>query len=118
MRRYAAELEAAIRQAQKIRAQTQARIELGKKSLILTGTITATDVVQDVVKFDLFVAGSRLALSQPVSVRRLLTMAVINDEAYKEGDIVQREGVKILKIHRHAVEVEYKCEVRQVVLRK
>jgi hypothetical protein len=45
-------------------------------------------------------------------------MAVINDEPYREGDIVQREGVKVMKIHRHAVEVEYKGEVRQVVLRK
>jgi hypothetical protein len=113
-----AELENAIRAAQAKRNQTLARIELGRKSLVLTGTITATEVVQDVVKFDLFIGGSRLALSQPVSIRKQMTMAVINDEAYKEGDIVQREGVTIQKIHRHAVEVEYKGEVRQVVLRK
>jgi hypothetical protein len=48
----------------------------------------------------------------------MVTLAVINDEAYREGDIVQRESVKVQKIQRHAVEVEYKGEVRQVVLRK
>ena len=113
-----AQLEAAIRAAEDKQAQTVARIELGKKTLVLTGTITATEVVQDVVKFDMFVSGSRLAVSQPVTVRRQVTYAVINDEAYREGDLVQREGVKVMKIHRHAVEVEYKKEIRQVVLRK
>ena len=113
-----AELEAAIRAAEAKRNQAQARIELGKKTLVLTGTITATEVVQDVVKLDVYISGSRLALAQPVSVRRIVTYAVVNDEPYREGDIVQREGVKILKIHRHAIEVEYKGEVRQVVLRK
>jgi hypothetical protein len=48
----------------------------------------------------------------------LETWAVINDDAYREGETIQREGVKVVKIHRHAVEVEYKEEVRQVVLRK
>ena len=113
-----AELEAAIRSAEATRAQCLARIELGKKTLVLTGTITATEVVQEMVKFDLYITGSRLAVAQPVTVRRVVTYAVINDDPYREGDIVQREGVKILKIHRHAVEVEYKGEVRQVILRK
>jgi hypothetical protein len=113
-----ATLEAAIRGAQKKRAQCQARIELEKKTLILTGTITATEVVQDVVKFDLFIGGARFSLSEPVKVSRVVTYSVINDEAYREGDIIAREGVKVLKIHRHAVEVEYKEEVRQVTLKK
>jgi hypothetical protein len=113
-----ATLEAAIRGAQKKRAQCQARIELEKKTLILTGTITATEVVQDVVKFDLYIGGARFSLSEPVKVSRVVTYSVINDEAYREGDIIAREGVKVLKIHRHAVEVEYKEEVRQVTLKK
>jgi hypothetical protein len=113
-----AELESAIRTAEGRRKATEARIELAKKTLVLTGTITATEVVQDIVKFDLFISGARLAFTQPVSVRRMVTLAVINDEAYREGDIVQRESVKVQKIQRHAVEVEYKGEVRQVVLRK
>jgi hypothetical protein len=112
------ELEQAIRAAKQKRAQTLARIELGRKQLALSGTMTATEVVQEVVKIDLFVSGARLAVSQPVSVRRMVTWAVINDDAYREGETIQREGVKVLKIHRHAVEVEYKGEVRQVVLRK
>jgi hypothetical protein len=113
-----AELEAAIRASKAKRAQTLARIELGRKTLVLTGTMTATEVVQEVVKLDLYVAGARVAISQPVSVKRMVTWAVVNDDAYREGEVVQREGVKIVKIHRHAVEVEYKGEVRQVVLRK
>jgi hypothetical protein len=113
-----AHLNEAIRKAEKMREQTIARIELSKKVLVLTGTITATEVVQEVVKLDLYVAGARLAVAQPVSVRRMVTMAVINDEPYREGETVARENVKVVKIHRHAVEVEYKEEVRQVVLRK
>ncbi len=113
-----AQLEAAIRAAEVKKNQCLARIELGKKTLVLTGTITATEVVQEVVKLDVFISGSRLALSQPVSIRRVVTFAVVNDEPYREGDIVQQQGVKIIKIHRHAIEVEYKGEVRQVVLRK
>lgn len=113
-----AQMDQAIREAEKKRNQCVARIELGKKSLILTGTITATEVVQDVVKLDVYVGGTRLALAEPVTVRRMVTYAVINDEPYREGDIIAREGVKILKIYRHAAEVEYKGEVRQVILRK
>ena len=113
-----AELEQALRATRKSRERTVARIELGKKVLSLSGTMTATEVVQEVVKLDLFVSGARVPVSQPVSVRRTVAWAVINDEAYREGETMLREGVKILKIHRHAVEVEYKEEVRQVVLTK
>ncbi|HZL73577.1 MAG TPA: hypothetical protein VFC86_14030, partial [Planctomycetota bacterium] len=113
-----AELEQALRAVKKARERTVARIELGKKVLSLSGTMTATEVVQEVVKLDLFVSGARVPMSQPVSVRRTVSWAVINDEAYREGETMLREGVKILKIHRHAVEVEYKEEVRQVVLTK
>jgi len=113
-----ATLELAIRGAQQKRAQCLARIELEKKSLILTGTITTTEVVQDVVKFDLYIGGARFSLAEPVKVSRVVTYSVINDDAYREGDIIAREGVKVLKIHRHAVEVEYKGEVRQVTLKK
>ncbi|HTF56507.1 MAG TPA: hypothetical protein VK661_04555 [Planctomycetota bacterium] len=113
-----ATLEQAIRGAQNQRLACQARIELEKKTLILTGTITATEVVQDVVKFDLFIGGARFSLAEPVRVSRIVTYSVINDEAYREGDLIAREGVKVLKIHRHAVEVEYKGEVRQVTLKK
>jgi len=112
------ELDKALRAAKEKRQQTVYRRELATKTLVLTGTMTATEVVQEVVKLDLMVAGARLAVSQPVSVRRIVTWAVINDDAYREGETIQREGVKVTKILRHAVEVEYKGEVRQVVLRK
>ncbi|HEU4339757.1 MAG TPA: hypothetical protein VFS19_06785 [Planctomycetota bacterium] len=112
------ELDKGLRAAKEKRQQTVHRRELGTKTLVLTGTMTATEVVQEVVKLDLMVAGARIAVSQPVSVRRVVTWAVINDDAYREGETIQREGVKVQKILRHAVEVEYKNEVRQVVLRK
>jgi hypothetical protein len=113
-----ARLESAIRAADTKRNQCQARIELSKKSVVLSGTASSVDVVEEIVKLDVLIAGARIALAEPVKVSRMVTWAVINDEMYREGDIVSREGVKIIKIHRHAVEIEYKGEVRQVGLKK
>ncbi len=100
------------------RAQAQARIELAKKQIELVGTITATEAVLDTLKVELVVGGARVAVVEPVKAVREVTYAVVNGEPYREGDMVPSLGVKIEKIHRHAIVISYKGEIREVPIKK
>ncbi|MBI4565923.1 MAG: hypothetical protein HY716_14640 [Planctomycetes bacterium] len=112
------ELDRIILQAEQKRAQAQARIELAKKVILLSGIVSETQTVMETVQIDVTIGGGRLSVKEPVKVVQQVTFAVINDQLYKEGDVVAGEGVRVDRISRHSVEISYKGEVRLVGMKK
>lgn len=112
------QIDKAISAVQAKRDQCQARIDLSAMVVELTGVITATETVSDVVKFEMLVGGARIEVVEPVKAVREITYAVVNGEPYREGEVVPRLGVKIEKIYRHAIVISYKKEIREVPMKK
>jgi hypothetical protein len=107
-----------IRQAEKKQQQAVARVELSKKRVDLTGVVLSQQIVRDSVKVDLNLLGSRILIEEPAQVLVNDAYAVINEKYYREGDVVEGEGVKVEKIFRQAITISYKEEVREVPLKK
>jgi hypothetical protein len=111
-------LEKKIRDAGARKAQCVARRELRDKKIVLTGVVLANESVRDDLKLDLWIGGVNVKCDEPVRVQRSVSYAVVNDEYYREGDVVKGEGVRVDKIYRQGIAISYKDEVLEVPLRK
>ena len=111
-------LEKKIRDAGLRRAQCIARRELRDKKIVLTGVVLASESVRDDLRLDLWIGGVNVKVDEPVRVHRSISYAVVNDEYYREGDVVKGEGVRVDKIYRQGIAISYKDEVLEVPLRK
>jgi hypothetical protein len=94
------------------------RIELGRKKLVLTGTMLHEDVQilpldASMNLFGVFVGGV-----QDVRFTKPNRIAVINEKMYRVGDTVEGEGVRVEKIWAFGIQVSLREETRDVGIRQ
>lgn len=94
------------------------RIELGKKKVIVTGTLLHEDSQLLPVDASVNVFGHRLGGIQEVRFVKPNRIAVINDKMYRVGDVVEGEGVRVEKIWAFGIQVSLREEVRDVGIRQ
>lgn len=93
------------------------RQELGRKKLVVTGTLLHDHV--EMVALDPSVVAFGHIVGSPFEVKFLKPnrMVVINEKLYRTGDVVEGEGVRVEKIWAHGVQVSLRDEIRDVPLR-
>jgi hypothetical protein len=94
------------------------RIELGKKKLVLTGTLLHEDAQFLPVDATINVFGHQLGGVHEVRFIKPNRIAVINDKMYRIGDVVEGEGVRVEKIWAFGIQVSLREEVRDVGIRQ
>jgi len=94
------------------------RIELGRKKIVLTGTLLHEDVQMLPVEAAVIAFGVQVGGVQNVRFTKLNRIAVINDKMYRVGDVVEGEGVRVEKIWAFGVQVSLREEVRDVGIRQ
>lgn len=99
-------------------SKCKTRIELGKKRVVVTGTMLHDDAQLMPVDVSINVFGHQVGGIQEVRFIKPNRMAVINDKMYRIGDIVEGEGVRIEKIWAFGVQVSLREEVRDVGIRQ
>jgi hypothetical protein len=99
-------------------AKCKTRIELGKKRVLVTGTMIHDDVQLMPLDVSVSVFGHQAGGVQEVRFIKPNRMAVINDKMYRVGDIVEGEGVRIEKIWAFGIQVSLREEVRDVGIRQ
>jgi hypothetical protein len=99
-------------------AKCKTRIELGKKKLVVTGTMLHED--SQLIPLDLSInfLGHQVGGTQEVRFIKPNRIAVINDKMYRVGDVVEGEGVRLEKIWAFGVQVSLREEVRDVGIRQ
>ncbi len=112
------EMEKIIKTAEHKLAQTMARLELRDKMLVLTGTVSQTNVSMEEVLLHLEIVGGPVEVREQIKVIHNLTFAVVNEKLYRENEEVENQGVVIEKIQPHGIRVSYKGEVREIGLKK
>jgi hypothetical protein len=94
------------------------RIELGRKKIVLTGTLLHEDVQMLPVEAAVMAFGVQIGGLQDVRFTKLNRIAVINEKMYRIGDVVEGEGVRVEKIWAFGVQVSLREEVRDVGIRQ
>jgi hypothetical protein len=94
------------------------RIELGRKKIVLTGTMLHEDVQMLPVEAAVSAFGFQVGGVQDVRFTKLNRIAVINEKMYRVGDVVEGEGVRVEKIWAFGVQVSLREEVRDVGIRQ
>jgi hypothetical protein len=94
------------------------RIELGRKKIVLTGTMLHEDVQMLPVDASVSAFGFQVGGVQDVRFTKLNRIAVINEKMYRVGDVVEGEGVRVEKIWAFGVQVSLREEVRDVGIRQ
>lgn len=94
------------------------RIELARKKLELTGTVSQYEDAPQKVDLAVSVFGHDVRASQEVRFIKATHFAIINGKMYKVGDSVEGEGVKIEKILAHGIQVSLREETRDVGLKQ
>ncbi|HUR38308.1 MAG TPA: hypothetical protein VM222_02390, partial [Planctomycetota bacterium] len=94
------------------------RIELGRKKLVLTGTMLHENVQMLPVEAAVSAFGIQVGGVQDVRFTKLNRIAVINEKMYRIGDVVEGEGVRVEKIWAFGVQVSLREEVRDVGIRQ
>ena len=99
-------------------AKCKTRIELGKKKIIVTGTLLHEDAQMIPVDVSINFLGHQVGGIQDVRFIKPNRIAVINDKMYRLGDVVEGEGVRVEKIWAFGVQVSLREEVRDVGIRQ
>src|SRR5436190_7138663 len=94
------------------------RIELGRKKVIVTGTLLHEDSQLLPVDASVNVFGHQVGGIQEVRFIKPNRIAVINDKMYRVGDMVDGEGVRVEKIWAFGVQVSLREEIRDVGIRQ
>jgi hypothetical protein len=94
------------------------RIELGKKKIVVTGTLLHEDSQILPVDVSVNVFGHQVGGIQEVRFIKPNRIAVINDKMYRVGDILEGEGVRVEKIWAFGIQVALREEVRDVGIRQ
>jgi hypothetical protein len=94
------------------------RIELGRKKLILTGTMLHEDVQIVPIDVSVSIAGHQVGGIQDVKFTKPNRIAVINDKLYRVGDVIEGEGVRLEKIWAFGIQVSLREETREVGIRQ
>jgi hypothetical protein len=94
------------------------RIELGKKKLVLTGTMLHEDSQFLPVDVSVNIFGHQVGGIHEVRFTKPNRIAVINDKMYRVGDVVEGEGVRVEKIWAFGIQVSLREEVRDVGIRQ
>ena len=98
-------------------SKCKTRIELGKKKLVLTGTLLHEDSQFLPVDVSVNIFGHQVGGVHEVRFIKPNRIAVINDKMYRIGDVVEGEGVRIEKIWAFGIQVSLREEVRDVGIR-
>jgi hypothetical protein len=99
-------------------SKARTRIELGRKRVVVTGTLIHDDAQLMPVDMSINILGHQVGGTQEVRFIKPNRMAVINDKMYRVGDVVEGEGVRIEKIWAFGVQVSLREEVRDVGIRQ
>jgi len=99
-------------------SKCKTRIELGRKKLILTGTMLHEDVHVLPIDTSVNIVGHQVGGIQDVRFTKPNRIAVINDKMYRVGDVVEGEGVRIEKIWAFGIQVSLREETRDVGIRQ
>lgn len=99
-------------------ARCKTRLELARKKLVLSGTLSHYDEKPQLLDLSINLLGHSVGAPHPVRFIQATQFAVINDKMYKVGDIVEGEGVRVEKIWTHGVLVSLKEETREVGIRQ
>jgi len=99
-------------------AKCKTRIELGKKKILVTGTMLHEDAQMIPVDVSINFLGHQVGGMQEVRFIKPNRIAVINDKMYRVGDVVEGEGVRLEKIWAFGVQVSLREEVRDVGIRQ
>jgi hypothetical protein len=112
------ELHRWIGQLEPLVLRCKTRLELAKKKLVLTGT-TLSEVWEQ-VPLDLRVSvfGHQAGSLLDVRFVKPVRIAILNGKAYRVGDSVEGEGVRVEKIWPHGVQVSLRDETRDVGIRQ
>jgi hypothetical protein len=94
------------------------RIELGRKKIVLTGTLLHEDVQLLPVEASVNAFGFQVGGVQDVRFTKINRIAIINEKMYRVGDIVEGEGVRVEKIWAFGVQVSLREEIRDVGIRQ
>lgn len=114
------EMDKIIRDAERMRDQTKARLDLrDNKKVTLTGVLLMPKYVPERVDLRVVVPGTTLEVSEPVRLVHNVRYALVNDKLQREGEEVEgQQGVVIEKIQPSSITISYKGEVREVLLKK
>lgn len=99
-------------------AKCKTRVELARKKLVLTGTVSQFEEVPQKVNAAVDFFGHRVGAPHEVRFIRAVQYAVINDKLYRVGETVEGQGVRVEKIWMHGVMVSMKDETRDVGIRQ
>lgn len=113
-----AEMAVLLDEAERKERRAAIRSELFAKRIEVTGVVILEASVRETIAVDLSFLGARVVTELPAMLRRSRAVAAINGEAYREGDVVRGEGVRVERIHRDRVEVSLKEELRDLPVRK
>ncbi len=94
------------------------RIELGRKKIVLTGTLLHEDVQMLPVDSAVIAFGIPMGGVQDVRFTKINRIAIINEKMYRVGDVVEGEGVRVEKIWAFGVQVSLREEIRDVGIRQ
>lgn len=99
-------------------ARCKTRMELARKKLTLTGTVSYYDEKPQKLDLSLNLLGHAVGTGHDIRFIQATHFAIINDKMYKVGDVVEGEGVRVERIWTHGVQVSLKEETREVGIRQ
>ncbi len=98
--------------------KSRTRLELAKKRLVVTGTMSYDEEVLHPIEVQVNVFGVQVGVPYEVRFVKPSRLAIINEKQYKVGDVVEVEGVRVDKISSHGIQVSLKDETRDVGIRQ
>jgi hypothetical protein len=113
-----AEIQRWIGQIEPLVVRCKTRIELAKKKIELTGTTLSESWEQVPVDIRLSAFGHQVGSVLDVRFVKPMRIAIINGKAYRVGDTVEGEGVRVEKVWAHGVQVSLRDETRDVGIRQ
>src|ERR1043166_5748801 len=107
-----------IAKADPLIAKCKTRMELARKNLKLTGTVSYEDWTIQTVDGRISVMGVQVGDTHGVRFIKPSRLAILNDKVYKVGDVVEGEGVRVERIGPNTVQVSLRAETREVGIRQ
>jgi hypothetical protein len=112
------DLQRWIGQIEPLVQRCKTRIELAKKKIVLTGTTLSESWEQVPVDIRLSAFGHQVGSVLDIRFVKPIRIAIVNGKAYRVGDTVAGEGVRVEKIWAHGVQVSLRDETRDVGIRQ
>jgi hypothetical protein len=107
-----------IAKADPLIAKCRTRMELARKKILLTGTVSHEDWTVQTVDGRINILGVQVGDVHGVRFIKPTRLAIINDKVYRVGDVVENEGVRVEKIGANTVQVSLRDETRDVGIRQ